>query len=269
MITARPQRAPTWHAFASARASAQSAAFRPAARQACSSKPSSSLAGSIRKFTPAAESSAARMLLAEARTKPSVIHAMTAGEQFHHRRCGLLYRAACHIDNRPMHLSEDPPRLTHLSSDCLKIRILGRTVMVQQVQPVPAQLDQPLRIVCQSDDQRALGFGQLRRQRHSRYIGHIGCLDASVGEIKTSRRFRSTRDANKTDIGIVETPTRLAVIMIEGKGNCVDAREILAVEQMLFTRYPTALTMKVRSQGTDDRIKNRNGRHLQPAAAVL
>ena len=57
--------------------------------------------------------------------------------------------------------------------------------------------------------------------------------------------------------------------MIEGKGNCVDAREILAVEQMLFTRYPTALTMKVRSQGTDDRIKNRNGRHLQPAAAVL
>src|SRR5947207_13365003 len=143
MITARPQRAPTWHAFASARASAQSAAFRPAARQACSSKPSSSLAGSIRKFTPAAESSAARMLLAEARTKPSVIHAMTAGEQFHHRCRRLLDRAARHIDNRPTHLSEDPPCLAHLGADGLKIGILGCAVMMQQVQTVTPQLDQP------------------------------------------------------------------------------------------------------------------------------
>ncbi len=57
--------------------------------------------------------------------------------------------------------------------------------------------------------------------------------------------------------------------MIEGKGNRIDARKILAVEQMLFARHPTALPMKVGSQCADDRIENRDGRHLQPAAALL
>jgi hypothetical protein len=36
------------------------------------------------KATPAEASSCARMVLAEARTKSSVIHAVTAGEQFHY-----------------------------------------------------------------------------------------------------------------------------------------------------------------------------------------
>src|SRR3984893_6090653 len=140
-----------------------------------------------------------------------------------------------------MHLSEDPPCLTHLGSDCLGIPVLGRAVMMQKIQTVTAQLDQPLGIVGQSDDQRVLGRGQLRRQRHTRYIGHISCLDASVGEVKTSRRLRWPRPADETAIGIVETPTRLSVIMIEGKRNSIDARKILAVEQMLSARQPTAL----------------------------
>src|SRR5271155_685388 len=168
-----------------------------------------------------------------------------------------------------MHLSKDPPRLTHLGSDCLKVRILGRTIVVQQVQAVPAQLDQPLGIIGQSDDQRVFGLGQLRRQRHSWYMGYIGSLDPPVGQIQTSRRFRGTRHADQTDIGIVETPTRLAVIMIEGKRNRVDTRKILTVEQMLFARHPTALAMEVGSQRADDRIENRYGRLLQPAAALL
>src|SRR5260370_20777838 len=141
--------------------------------------------------------------------------------------------------------------------------------MSPEAQPAPAQLDQPLGIVCQAGDQRALGFGQLRGQRPSRYIGHIGRLNAPVGQIETSRRLRGARYADETDIGIVETPTRLAVIMIEGKGNRIDAREILAVEQMLFARHPPTLPMKIGSQCADDRIANRAGRHLQPAAALL
>src|SRR3984893_5244982 len=72
-----------------------------------------------------------------------------------------------------MHLSEDPPCLTHLGSNCLEIRVLARAVMMQKIQTVTAQLDQPLGIVGQSDDQRVLGRGQLRRQRHTRYIGEL------------------------------------------------------------------------------------------------
>src|ERR1700746_2829331 len=77
------------------------------------------------------------------------------------------------------------------------------------------------------------------------------------------------RHADKTDIGVVETPTRLAVIMIEGKGNRVNAREILAIEQMLFARNSTTLPMKIGSERANDGIENRDGRHLQPAAALL
>jgi hypothetical protein len=56
----------------------------PSAQQARLRKLSSSSAASIRKTTPAEASSCARMVLAEARTKSSVIHAVTAGEQFHY-----------------------------------------------------------------------------------------------------------------------------------------------------------------------------------------
>ena len=51
------------------------------------------------------------------------------------------------------------PRLAHLGAHRLDIGIFGRTVVMQQVQPVTAQLDQPLGIVGQTDDQRVLGRG--------------------------------------------------------------------------------------------------------------
>jgi hypothetical protein len=40
----------------------------------------------------------------------------------------------------------------------------------------------------------------------------------------------------QTDIRIIETPTRLPVMMIEGKGHGIDAREILTVEKMRLHR---------------------------------
>jgi hypothetical protein len=61
----------------------------------------------------------------------------------------------------------------------------------------------------------------------------------------------------------------LSVIVIEGKGNRVNAREILAVEQMLFARNSTTLPMKVGSERANDRIENRDSWNLQPAASLL
>ena len=57
--------------------------------------------------------------------------------------------------------------------------------------------------------------------------------------------------------------------MIEGKGHRVDARKIFVVEQMLLARHAAALAMQIGRQRADHRIEHRNGRDLQPAAALL
>ncbi len=151
---------------------------------------------------------------------------MPPRQQFHDRCGGLLDRSARHIDDRPMHLNEDPPRLPNLGPHRLDIGILGSVVVMQHVQPVPAQLDQPLGIICQPDDQRAFDFYQLRGQRHPGYKGDIRGFDPTIGEIEAGRGLRGARHPDEADIRIIETPARLPVVMIERKGHGIDAREI-------------------------------------------
>jgi len=51
-----------------------------------------------------------------------------------------------------MSLDKDAPRLAHLAAHCLNIGILGEVVVMQHIQAVAAQLNQPLRIIGQADD---------------------------------------------------------------------------------------------------------------------
>src|SRR5712672_1469821 len=110
-------------------------------------------AGSIENGTPAAASSRARAVLAEARMTGSAIAAMAADPQLVDRRGGLLDRAAGDVDNRPMLFGEDPPRLADLGPHCLDVGVIGAFVMVEHAEPVAAQMDQPLGIVGEPDDQ--------------------------------------------------------------------------------------------------------------------
>ena len=76
----------------------------------------------------------------------------------------------------------------------------------------------------------------------------------------------------QANIGIVEAPARLPVIMIEGKGHRVDPREIFIVEQMLLARQSPGSVDRGSSKRADHRIENGDCRHLQcdgslPAAA--
>src|SRR5262249_49894057 len=98
---------------------------------------------------------------------------------------------------------KNPTRLANLCSHCLDIGIFGGVVLMQKTEPVAAQLDQPLRVVGQPDDQWSLCIDELGRQWHPRNQWDIRRLDPPIGQIKTGWRLRRARDADKTNIGVV------------------------------------------------------------------
>src|SRR5487761_344534 len=152
MTRAEGCRPETRRAFASASAKAQSAASAPSALKARFSSASSTAAASTRKSSPAAARIWARAGLAEARINSSRITAVPAGQHLHDRCRGLLDRAPGHVDDRPVPLSEDPPRLAYLGPDRFEIDIVGADILLQHAEPMAAQLDQPFRVVGQADN---------------------------------------------------------------------------------------------------------------------
>jgi hypothetical protein len=57
--------------------------------------------------------------------------------------------------------------------------------------------------------------------------------------------------------------------MVECKGHGVDSSEILVVEEVLLAGQPSALATEIRGQGPDNRIEDRDRRHLNSSAAFL
>ena len=155
----------------------------------------------------------------------------------------------------------------HLLAHLGEIGVVAALLLVQRGEALRAHLDQPVGIVGQADDQRPRQLEQFLRQRHARHDRHVRRLDAAIGEIDAGRRLRGARDADQDDIGIVQAPERLAVIVIEGEGHRVDALEILAVEQMLLAGQTARLAAEIGGERADHRIEHRDRRHLQLAAA--
>src|SRR5439155_5280067 len=245
MTSASGCRSDTWRAFSAASIAAQAVAVCPVSHAAFLIRVSSIFAGWIEKAIPAALSSLARATLAEARMIGSAIAALAPDQQLVDRRGGLLDRAAGDIDNRPMMLRKDTPRLADLGAHRLDIRVIRALIMIEHAEPVAAEMDQPFGIVGQSDDQRLLRGEQLGWQCDAGNEGHIRCLDPAIGEIETGRRFRGPRYADETDIGIVDAPARLPVIVVDRKRHRIDPREIFIVEQMLPARDAVALPAEI------------------------
>jgi hypothetical protein len=130
-------------------------------------------------------------------------------------------------------------------------------------------MNEPLGIIGQPDDQRFLRAQQLGRQRHARDERHVRRLDAAVGEVETGRRLRCARHADQADIGIIDAPARLPVIVIDREGHRIDAREIFAVEEMLAARHAMALRPEIGGERADDRVEHRDRLYLQLTATFL
>src|SRR5713101_4379120 len=269
MTSASGCRRATTRAFSAASASAQSIAESPRRLASRFSWDSSIAAGLAAKSTPADRSNPARAALAEARMICSAFAAMTPHQQLVDRRRGLLDRAPGDVDDRPMMLGKDPPRLADLGADRLDIGVIGGLIVVEHAEPVAAQMDQPLGIIGQTDDQRFLRVQQFRGKRDARHERHIGGLDATIGEIQRGRRLRCPRHPDQADIGIIDPPARLPIIMIDGKGHRIDAVEIFAVEQVLLAGQPTTLPAEMRRERPDHRIEHGDRGHLKSPAALL
>src|SRR5438270_11629468 len=153
MTSASRSRADTAAAFAWASAFAHSLADRPASRISRLIALSSIAAGSIENATPAVSSRWARIGLADARTTLSGVDAMAAHQELIDRRGGLLDRAAGHIDHGPMMLGKNAACLSHLGSYRLDIGVVGVLVVIEHAAPVAAEMDEPLGIGCQPDNQ--------------------------------------------------------------------------------------------------------------------
>src|SRR6266851_8765844 len=184
MTSASGCRRETARAFSAASLLAQSIAESPRCRASRFSWDSSIAAGTTVKSTPADRSNPARAVLAEARMIRSAFAAMAAHQQLVDRRRGLLDRAPGDIDDRPMMLGKDPARLADLGADRLDIGVIGGLIVVEHAEPVAAQMDQPLGIVGEPDDQRFFRVQQFRGQRDAGHEWHVGGLDAAIGEIE-------------------------------------------------------------------------------------
>src|SRR6266700_6031993 len=180
MTSASGCRRETARAFSAASSLAQSIAESPRCRAARFKRDSSIDPGSTVKSTPADRSNPARAVLAEARMIRSTFAAMAAHQQLMDRRRGLLDRAPGDIDDRPVMLGEDPARLADLGPHRLDIGIVSGLVMVEHAEPVAAQMDEPLGIVGEPDDQRLLGMNEFDRKLNPRHKRHIRRLDAAI-----------------------------------------------------------------------------------------
>ena len=232
---------------------------------------SSIAAGSIRNRRRRRAAARARAGLAEARIDSAqAFDAMPPHQQLVDRGGGLLDRAAGHVDHRPMHARQRrgapraprpaPPRYRCSRSprcDRSMLSRLRRSWISRSGSLVSPTISGLLRLQ------------QLRRQRHAGHKRHVRGLDAAIGEIEAGRGLRGARHADETDIGIVDAPARLAVIVVEREGHRVDAGEILAVEQMLLARHAAALAAEIGGERADHRIEHRDRRHLQAAATFL
>src|SRR5207302_10675423 len=120
--------------FSTASVRAHSIAACPVARAAVLMRVSSIAAGSTVNATPAASSIRARAVLAEARISGSAFTAMPPHIELVDRRGGLLDRAPRHIDDRPVMLGEDAPRLAHLTAHRLNVRVIGGLVVIEHAE---------------------------------------------------------------------------------------------------------------------------------------
>ena len=57
-----------------------------------------------------------------------------------------------------MTLRENPPCFPHLGANRLEIGVIGAFVMIEHIEPVAGQMNEPLGIVRQSDDRGFLVF---------------------------------------------------------------------------------------------------------------
>jgi hypothetical protein len=57
--------------------------------------------------------------------------------------------------------------------------------------------------------------------------------------------------------------------MVERKIDRVDACKVFSAQEMLFARHTATLSVQIGRQCADDRVENRNCRHLKPTATLL
>ena len=168
-----------------------------------------------------------------------------------------------------MMLGEHPSRLAHLVTHRFDVGVIGVFVVIEHAEPVAAEVNQPLGIVGEPDDQRFLCLQQLGGQAHAGHERHIRRLDPAVCQIETGRGLRGPRYANQADIRIVDAPGRLPVIVIDRKSHRIDARKIFTVEQMLPARHAMARPPEIIGERPNHRIEHRNRLNLQLPAALL
>src|SRR5207244_2581001 len=143
------QSAATCRALASAKASAQSAADRPSAVNRALIDASSIPAGLTINSRSASASSFCRAALDEARIRHSSVQAMFSRQQLHDRRRCFLDRATRHVDDGPAPFSKNPSCFADLHAYCIDVGVPAGVVVVQYIQAMTAELNQPLRVIGQ------------------------------------------------------------------------------------------------------------------------
>jgi len=111
-------------------------------------------AGSISKAIPAARNITTRAELADAKISRSGIDSLPPLQQLVDRCRGFLDRATGNVDYRPMMFGKNPPGFAHLAAHRFDIGIIGGFVVIEHAKPIATEIDQPLRVIGQADDQR-------------------------------------------------------------------------------------------------------------------
>ena len=136
-------------------------------------------------------------------------------------------------------------------------------------QAVLADLHDALGAGKKPDHQRPRELLHLGRQRHARHQRHVAGLDAAIGEIDRSRRFRGARDADQHHVGVLQPFDVLAVIMKHRVVERIDALEIFRVEHVLGADPVDGLGAEIGLEQTQHRPQHRHARQREVAAFLF
>ena len=105
--------------------------------------------------------------------------------------------------------------------------------------------------------------------RHAEHDRDVGGLDAAIGEIDAGRRLRRPGNADQHDVGLVDLLRQLAVVMLHGEVQRVDAAEIFGVEHMLRADPAAGRRAEIGLEDGQHRLQHRHARQAHRRAALV
>jgi len=190
-------------------------------------------------------------------------------EEVQHSCSGLFDRSSCHVYDGPTVSRTKFSHIKDFLRDRLAVCIRRVAAFIERQQTMTPYLGNPFGARHESDDEGFPDIEQGWRRLDSRDKWNIRRFHAPVREVDARRCFRRPADAKQDYVSIVQICNHLSIVVRHCVVECVDALEVLGVQDMLPTDLWFGFGVQVSRQTRDDRIQDRDARSAHCLAATF